>query len=425
MLEVYNYLIEGYLQSRDFNYRTGKRNELKSIYDSITSMNKRSPLYKINLSRENQQYTLGIKEAAMALEDKLLTMSDPCNEAFHKKTVSVSGDGVLSASLLKGDIDSLPKDIMVTVKALAARQLNRGRELYNFSKAFEKGDYEFSAKIMGQTNQFTFVQEERLENRDTMRNMARFINESVPGIVAAVEKADKPDYSRLVITSERTGKVGTYNFYFDDDELYKDGVVDFFGMNRVDKEPANAEFELNGIKKQTSTNTFNIENAIQVTLRDTSEEPVSLTIIPDKDTILKSVDSFIQTFNSLIQLAKERTEEMPEHYGPAKLINEIKNLEEAYRGELEANGFSFSEYGMLSLDDSLAVQASEDGSMESLFTDKKGFIARLLDKTEAIAINPIEYLDKKVLLYPNSDSPAFTNPYLASRYSGLLFNFYC
>jgi flagellar hook-associated protein 2 len=258
-----------------------------------------------------------------------------------------------------------------------------------------------------------------------MQNMAQFLNDSVPGITVTVEKGEKPDYSRLVITSDRTGQTGPQSFYFDDDEIFREGAVDFFGLNRMEKAPSNAEFELNGIKKQTSTNTFSIENTIQVTLKGTGKEPVGINVVPDKNPIMKSVDSFLGSFNELLGLAKSRTEEVPEHFGPSKLINEIKKLEQTYRDELEANGFSVSEYGMLSLDDALAVQSCEDGGMESLFTRENGFIARILDKTEAITINPLEYLDKKVVTYPNSAKTAFANPYVTSMYSGLLFNSYC
>jgi flagellar hook-associated protein 2 len=352
-------------------------------------------------------------------------MSDPDNTAFHSKALSVSNDEVLSASLLKEETGSLPEDILISVDTLASRQVNKGKDQYNPSKGLERGEYDFRATVMDETYQLKYIQKERLENIDTIHKMAQFLNDSVPGISAAVEKGEKPDYSRLIITSDRTGKSGPRSFSFDDDEIFKEGVVDFFGLNRMEQAPSNAEFELNGIKKQTSTNTFSIENTIQVTLRGTSEDSVRLNIVPDKNPILSSVDSFLNTFNGLIGLAKSRTEETPEHFGPTKLINEIKRLEENYKDELEANGFTFSESGILSLDDALAVQSSEDGGMEDLFTRENGFIAKVLDKTESITINPLEYLDKKVLTYPDNKKAAFASPYVSSMYSGLLFNYYC
>ena len=73
----------------------------------------------------------------------------------------------------------------------------------------------------------------------------------------------------------------------------------------------------------------------------------------------------------------------------------------------------------------MAVQASLDGGMKDLFARENGFIARLKDKMDAMAINPMDYLEKTVVLYPNTQKSNFTNPYVTSMYSGLFFNSYC
>jgi flagellar hook-associated protein 2 len=170
---------------------------------------------------------------------------------------------------------------------------------------------------------------------------------------------------------------------------------------------------------------FSIENTLQINLYQKGDNPVTLRIVPDKGRILDDVDSVLDTFNGLIRIANSRTEATKEHFGASKLISEMKNLETTYQDELEACGFKASEQGMLSLDDALAAQAAEDGGMESLFTRENGFIARVLDKAETITINPMDYLDKVIVTYPDSSSTAYANPYITSMYSGLFFNSYC
>jgi flagellar hook-associated protein 2 len=103
----------------------------------------------------------------------------------------------------------------------------------------------------------------------------------------------------------------------------------------------------------------------------------------------------------------------------------MKSLEKLYEGELTACGIKADENGYLSIDDSLAIGAIQDGGMESLFTRENGFIARLIDKSDSIAINPMDYLDKIIVTYPNTEGNAFRNPYVTSIYSGLFFSSYC
>jgi flagellar hook-associated protein 2 len=417
--------MEGYQPNMEITYKANNRNELKKIYNNIINLNKRSPFYKINLSKENQEYAIGVKEMAISLKSKIGEMSDPMNAAFNSKAVSVSNNQVLSAELISEDTDSLPQNIELTVKSVATRQINKGRVLLKMSRGLPPGTYDFRAEVMGKSYPLTFVQPERQENRESMQRMTDFINKSVPGITASVEQAEKADYSSIMITSDFTGTYGERAFIFEDENVLLEGVIDYFGLDRLEVSPCNAEFELNGMRRQTASNTFSLENTIQVALQKTSDSPVNLRIVPDRNPILDEVDSFLRKFNGLIRLSKSRTEDTEVHLGAVKLNSELKSLEKVYQNELEACGLMASEQGYLDLDDALAIQAAEDGGMESLFTRENGFIARVFDKAAAITINPIEYLDKTVVTYPNTKKVAYANPYMTSVYSGLLFNSYC
>lgn len=425
MVQAYNYMIESFQPNKSVKYRANKKSELKKVYNSIVNINKRSPLYKINLSKENQDYAIGVKESAIALKEKVREMADPVKAGFRTKAISVSNDYMISAELLNEDADTFPKDINILVNSLATPQINRGKELFHPSRGLRRGIYEFRAKIKDQTYRLSFTHPERMENRETLKKMAEFLNQSLPYITASVETGDKEDYSRIVITSDITGNNGEPIFSFFDDDIFEDGVVEYFGLNRMEEEPSNANFVLNGVNKQISTNSFSIENTLEIKLLNTGEIPVTLRIVPDKNEILQGVESFLQVYNGLIQIAKSRMEETKEHFGATKLISELKSLENIYHQELEACGFMPTEEGMLLLDDALATQASEDGGMESLFTRENGFIARVLDKAGTITINPMEYLDKTIVTYPNNEKSSYVNPYITSMYSGLFFNSYC
>lgn len=425
MVQAYNYMIENYHGNREVKYQANKRSELKKIYSNIVNLSKHSPFYKINLSGENQDYTIGIKERALNLKAKITDMIGSDNESFQSKVVTVSNNRILDAKLIAEDNETLPQHITFLVHSLATPQVNLGRELFHPSKGLKWGTYEFEAKIKDQVYPLTFFQEEGTDNQKTLHRMAEFINQSLPFLVATVETGERRDYSRLVLQSEITGQFGERTFSFSEDEIYGEGIVDFFGLDRMNKAPTNASFELNGISKQTTTNTFTLENTLQISLKQAGETPVSLRIVPDQVRILDKVDEILQVYNNLIQIAEKRREESREHYGATKLISELMNLSMLYSNELEACGIRTSDNGKLKLEDSLAILAAEDGGMEDLFKKENGFIAKVLEKAGTITINPMEYLDKTIVTYPNNKKTAYANPYVTSMYSGLFFNSYC
>jgi flagellar hook-associated protein 2 len=418
-------MLESYPIKREVMYPAHKRSELKRIYNNIVDLSRRSPLYKINLSKDNQDYTFGIKETAIELKTKLYGMEDPVTSGFESKSIMVSNENVLSAKLLQEDIEGLPENITFQVTSLASVQINAGKELLLISKGLPSGEYDFNAKIMDQNYKLHYVHEDRVENSEALRKVTEFINMAIPGVSATIERGNSTDYGKIVIVSEHAGRSGEPAFEFSDLDTYGMGVVEYFGLNRVDKPSGTSEFMINDVTRKTSTNTFNLEGKLRITLNGTSEEPVSLKIVPDSEKILSSLEDVLNTYNRLIRIAQNRTQDNVEHFRASKLISEMKGLEKIYSDELEACGIISDEKGYLSINDSLAVQAAIDGGMESLFTRENGFIARLKDKAEQITINPMEYLEKTIVTYPNREIKTFRNPYVTSMYSGLFFSSYC
>lgn len=140
--------------------------------------------------------------------------------------------------------------------------------------------------------------------------------------------------------------------------------------------------------------------------------------------LLHQMDSILESYNDLMRMAVYRKETMNNSYSARKLMNEFKRIGELHKEELEANGLIISDDGMLLRDSRLSDEAARSGNMQSFFTNKSGFIASLLKKAEEIAINPMEYLDKTIVTYPDHKKP-ISNPYMTSIYSGLFFSSYC
>lgn len=425
MSQTYNYLLYSFPMKREVLYTAKSRGELKKVYDNIISLSKRSPFYKLDFSKENQDYTIGIKENALELRAKLYEMQESEVTGFDDKTVKVSNEDILSAKLLSQETDNLPDTLQIKVNSLAKVQVNRGKGLLNSSFALPSGEYKFSVHVMDESYPFTYVQEQRMSNKDTMYRIADFINEFVPDINAEVETEETRDYGSLVIYSSLTGRFGDKKFSFEDVQSDGEGIVDFFGMNHIESPPSYSSFLLNGVENQTATNTFTLENTLHITLNSNSELPVDVRIVPDSYQILEAVDSIMSTYNNIIELAIGRTKVYKEHYSATKLISEMKILVNTYSEELTPCGIMLKNDGTLYLDHSLAVTAAENGGIEKLFKRENGFIAMLINKSESIAINPIDYLEKTIVFYPNGGSSSFSNPYITSMYSGMLFSSYC
>lgn len=425
MIQAYNYLMGSYPVKKEVMYRANKRSELKKVYDDIVDLSKRSPYCKVNLSKENEEYAIGVKEYALELKTKIKNIQDSKASSLSLKTVAVSDESILSAKLTGGDTSGLPEAFQIKVDSLASVQINRGKDLLADSYALTPGKYNFNVTVMDKTYSLTYNQPERMPNIDTQKNVAEFLEQNIPELGVFVEKGEAKNYNCITIASDMSGRFGDKTFHFEDLEDYKQGIVDFLGLNRTEQAASYAQFEIDGANKQTATNTFTLDNKIHIILHKVSDEPVTVSIVPDSEKILKDLDKVLSTYNNIIGLATERKQEQKEHYSASRLIHEMKDLAKGYDSELTACGIEANEDGKLEIDDFLASQAVRDGGMESLFKKENGFIARLMDKAEAIAINPMEYLEKTIITYPDQNKNTFSNPYITSMYSGLFFNSYC
>lgn len=425
MLQIYNHMIQSYLPKQTVRNHAHKRTELKRVYDNIIKQNKNSGFYKVNLSKENQLFTFGIKETALALKSKLDDLCDPEENCFKQKAISISDSRVLTADLLDEDMSGLPETLSMTVETIATSQINKGKDLFHSSRGLETGVYPFKVLIMNESYELSFQQKERTSNYTSMNNIADYLNKNLPGITVTVESGEKREYSCLILQADFTGKVGERAFTFEDPGYFNEGIVDFFGLNRMIKSADNAKFMINGIEKYTNGNTFNIEKALQISLNEICEQPVSIGIIPDSKPILKQLDQVLNIYNDFIHIANARKIETKEYYNADKLINELKGIEKTFEKELHACGLVIEEDGTLSRNEELSDQAAITGEIESFIKKENGFIAKLLEKTESIAINPMNYLDKITVTYPNNTKVEFPNPYVTSVYSGLFFSSYC
>jgi len=134
-----------------------RRYDRRRVYDNIINLNKSMPFYKIHLTKENREFSIGIKDAAFALKEKIKEMIDPDFRGFQCRTVDVSNEEILSAYPLEEDLSGLPENIEIRIKQLSSVQINKSRELLSTSRALAPGVYEFMAKAGSKVYNLIFI----------------------------------------------------------------------------------------------------------------------------------------------------------------------------------------------------------------------------------------------------------------------------
>lgn len=86
-------------------------------------------------------------------------------------------------------------------------------------------------------------------------------------------------------------------------------------------------------------------------------------------------------------------------------------------------GLTLESDSSLSVDESLLAKSISDEDLHQVVSTIKNFASSLVRKTSQISIDPMHYVDKKIVAYKNPGK-TFASPYTPSPYSGMMFNGY-
>lgn len=399
--------------------------ELRSVVKRIRKQTQSSPVYLLNFTNAKQSFVLGVKESSMRIHDSLQTLADDSEDGvFAQKKARSSDLEQVGAELLDTDVDHLPNAFSIRVKQLANSQINQGKEYYETGKGLTAGSYQFRVMVNDVGYDFQYNIRKDANHREVIQGLADFITKAKIGIEAAPYSFGGGKIGMRLESTMVGSPDGKAIFTLEDksSEGKGRGVVEYYGLDHVAVMPKSAVFDLNGTEKTALSNEFILGRAVKVSLRKPSDVETTIDYHPDSDAIIEGVEEFVSSYNSLIDHSLTFEQKTGTQ---SKLLNELKKLSEPFANELESCGISFDEEGHMELDTALATQAIEAGDMQKLFQPDSAMTNRMFAKTDQIKINPIEYVDKKVVSYPNFTKPPRGYSYITSLYSGLLFNFYC
>ena len=468
---VYSYYLAQYGHKTNSKYDTHTKAQLKNTYGRVLKSNSQTPTYKTDMSEAAQKYAIDLKENARELSNIAndLSGSDGHGMVFKKSAVSSNPQSVtaeyigdstspdsssfepFSALLRTVSRVSFRKSLcsfMVTdsssfeidVKQLATSQINTGNFLQPNNRAVEPGDYSFDLNINNLTYEFQFTVDEEESNSDIQNKLARLINRSNIGLAASVNE-DSLGNTALSIVSDMTGINGIKPTIFNispnndiqtnnpdfvegfDEPTMKNNTnfINAFGLDRVSQYPSNAIFSINGEERSSASNDITINKAFAINFNSTTEEPVTISLREDTDSITESIGELVSGYNRLFSIATNKDNDKFE--GNARLKKEFARIMKAYQPQLEKNGLTVDSDGIIEVDKASIQQAASNGTLGDVFNALDSFKKSIQKKADDISINPMNYVNNKIVAYKNPARPV-NDPYNLSAYSGMMFNGY-
>lgn len=424
---AYTYYLSTYGGQQVSKYDTHKKSELRNVYNNMLKVNRKSPLYKLLDTENVQKYAIDLKESARSLKNVASSLTDINGSisGFLRKK-AVSGNTAIVDAKYIGEEEGTDEaeQLEVKVNSLASSQLNEGNYLNPSGRNLSKGEYFFDMNIGEYTYEFSFSVREDDDNNSIQEKLIRLFNRANIGVTAG-KATDENGNQAISIESNSTGASGSSDgliFSIVENEKSDGKVVAALGLNNIKQKPSNANFSINGVEHTASANTFSVKHQYQLTLKNVSlpDEPVKVGVKQDIDSILENVNELISSYNNMVDLALKKSTVVGDG---SRLISDINNVARYYKNNLESAGFRVEDDGHVTVEDSLLIQAAGEGTLRDSLEKLNSFKRAVVAKADDISINPMKYVNKKLISYPHP-TRNFTNPYVSSIYSGMMFNGY-
>lgn len=426
---VYNYYAAQYGHREYSKYDTHSKAQLKSTFGRLQKINSQTPSYKIDFSDAALKYAIDLKENARELSQIADELSDESTDSItYKRSATSSSPQVIDAEYIGDSCVQDYEPLEVTVSQLACPQTNTGNFLQPNSKPFAAGEYSFDLQVQDLTYQFEFGVNDTDTVTDTQQKIARLINQADIGLNAQL-LTDGLGNSAISITSDATGIRGISPTIFhiqsqnsSDASDSNTELVSTLGLDRVTQYPANAVYSVNGTTATSVSNEVTIDNNYKLTFFDTTgKAPVTISMNTDTDAIADSIGELIGGYNNLISVTAN---DANEHFeGNEKLKKDFAGIAKSYNHLLNENGLSVTDNGTIAVDRDAIISAADNGTLGDIFSGLNAFKQAVQKKAEDISLNPMDYVNNKIIAYKNPLRPT-NDPYNLSAYTGMIFDGY-
>lgn len=400
--------------------------DLRRAYNKMLGINRLAPAYKTDVSLEAQKYAIDLKENARELSSIADELSGSDDDSLIIRQSAISDNPEAVSGVYVGSGDSGASSFNVSVHQLATTQINTGNFLPPSSKLLEPGDYSFDLNMSDITYEFEFGVSDNDNSRSIQDKISRLINRSNIGLSADICSDDMGN-TALRIESVDTGISGMKPVIFD----FKDNetpaaqntpAAATLGLDRVTQHPANAVYSIDGNQRTATSNKITINKEFELCFHSVQEEsPVNIALKADSDAIVDSINELIGGYNNLISVATGSDTDTFE--GSARLRRQFSQLSRSYSGVLSQSGLDVNDNGTISVNKDAILTLADEGGLGKVYDSLGHFKDALHDTAERIAMNPMDYVNNKIIAYKNPRR-VMTDPYNLSAYSGMMFNGY-
>ena len=423
---IYNHYLASYNSRRLTRFDAHKRSELRNVYNSMVKINRDAPWY-LPASPQAQQYAVELKESARNLHNTIACLGGlEENGLFDQKSAYSSDPEFVSASYAgpHSPKETVP-EFDVEVFSLASPQKNQGLFLEDTKVSLAPGSYSIDIGIGEMSYEFQFALDGTETNGQLQERLARLINSSAVGIRASLAQSDSRTSLQLV--SETTGVPSGRPriFQVSDDHTSKMlGTVAYLGLNNMVGEASDATISVNGSRKSSSSNQMTLEGFFDILLKKVTpiEKPVHIGLKTDTESLTDNITQLMDGYNAFIRAVSSLQSAQTKSL---QLMHELEDIASDYSSLMEPAGLSLTDDGTVSVERELLHQtAARTQDAAQTFGFIKNFCNRLMRKSSQISLNPMKYVEKKVVAYKNPGH-SFVSPYSPGSYSGMMFNGYC
>ena len=431
-IDAYAYYLSTYGQNRPTRYDSHKKSDLRKIYNAIVKTNREAPLYKLSGEDEVAKYAIDIKENAKAIQNVVASLSDSYgdfSDSFRKKVAISSDEETVGVKYIGDGTEAIElESFNIEVKQLSSPQINTGNFLRNEGLSFIPGTYSFDLNINYAAYEFQFNVNSGESNLDVMRKLAGLVNRSSLGINATIKHGTTElgePASALNLTSRQMGRNGEEPIFTIKPGPSSESIqfLGLLGIEHITKQAENSHFLVNGEELESLSNSFTVNNTFELSLNQVSKEGqvAEISFKTDIDAVADNVMSLINAFNRILQIAESSSTEATGDTN--KLLNEMSSVSRSRRESLGEIGLEVAENGTIALNKEKLEAAIQPDRADKTFGRLSSFKNAIGAKADAVAINPMNYVNKVVVNYKNPGH-TFTAPYFSSVYSGMMLDRY-
>lgn len=403
-----------------------KKSELRNTYNSIVKSNKDTPLYKILDGGNAKQFAIDIKAQAHNLRNVVSSLSENgegIESAFDKRIASSSDESVVIAEYVGDESNDTPaqSSFKLEVKQLATPQENMGNMLKRAGKNFKPGSYSFDLNTTATSYEFQFNVNDDDTNEEVLNKIRKLVNNANIGLNAELVSDQKNLSKALKLSSKQTGLGDGEDYLFNvtpgEDQESKQAMK-LLGIDNISSPAENSSFLLNGVQRNSYSNTFTVNNTFSITLNGVSEPGTSATVgfKPSTTAVADNIEKLIAAYNGIINTANQYSGTQE---SSSKLLKEVSASARSFKNDLSGIGLEINDDSSISIDrDKLERSISSEGA-ENTFKTLNRFRDSLGKKADQASINPMNYVNKIMVEYKNPGH-TFATPYISSLYSGMM-----